>query len=144
MYSHILLPTDGSELALKAVRHGIALAKVCGAKVTVITVCPPLDDFVAEGVAITISQDDRAAFKKQMGHNLDAGLEEARRSGVEAKGLQADSAQPWRAIVEAADEIGADLIVIGSHGRRGLSALVLGSETNKVLTHTKVPVLVCR
>lgn len=144
MYKHILLPTDGSDLANKAVQHGIALAKGLGANVTALTVRPHLDDFIAEGVAITVSKEDRERFIESTEHHLDAAREEADRQGVTLATMQIEDSDPWKAIVEAAEKSGADLIVMASHGRRGLSALLLGSETQKVLTHSKTPVLVYR
>jgi len=144
MYKHILLPTDGSELANQAVQHGIALAKQLGAKVTAVTVRPHLDDFIAEGVAITVSDEDRKRFVEATEHHLDTARADAERQGVPLETTQIESGQPWQAIVNAAADVGADLVVMASHGRRGLSALLLGSETQKVLTHSKIPVLVYR
>ncbi|MGD9785584.1 MAG: universal stress protein [Hyphomicrobiaceae bacterium] len=144
MFTHILIPTDGSELSLKAVRHGIALAKALGAKVTAMTVQPTLADFIVEGVAITVSEKDRAQMADEFGHRLDSAVAEAKAQGVQLATLQAEDREPWRAIIAAAEAKGADLIVMASHGRRGVSAMVLGSETQKLLTHSTVPVLVYR
>jgi len=144
MYKHILLPTDGSELGNKALGDGLQLAKLVGAKVTALTVQPPLRDYIVEGVAITLSEEDRAAYDRQMMHNLDQAKAKATEMGVEVETVKVENDQPWEAIVEAAKGQGCDLIVMASHGRRGLSALLLGSETQKVLTHSKVPVLVVR
>ncbi|MCB1520863.1 MAG: universal stress protein [Hyphomicrobiaceae bacterium] len=144
MFNHILIPTDGSELSLKAVRHGIALAKALGAKVTAMTVQPALADFIVEGVSITVSPADRAQMTEEFGHRLDSALKAAEEQGVHLATVQVEDREPWRAIIATAEAKGADLIVMASHGRRGVSALVLGSETQKLLTHSTVPVLVFR
>lgn len=144
LFKHILIPTDGSELSLKAVQHGIALAKVMDAKITAMTVQPPLTDFVVEGVTISVGEADRADLAKQFDHRLDAARAEAKAQGVHMATVQVEDREPWRAIITVAKEKGADLIVMASHGRRGVSALVLGSETQKLLTHSSVPVLVYR
>jgi nucleotide-binding universal stress UspA family protein len=144
MYKHILIATDGSELANKAVPHGLELAKLSGAKVTALTVRPHLDDFVAEGVVITVTKEERESFKREIDHHLDFTRDAAKEAGVELETVQVESGEAWKAIVEAAKEGGCDLIVMASHGRRGLSALIFGSETQGVLTHSDIPVLVYR
>lgn len=144
IFNHILIPTDGSELSMSAVRHGLELAKAVGARVTAMTVQPPLTDFIVEGVTITVSEVDRAQMRTEFGHRLDAARKAAAEAGVPLETVQVENREPWRAIVEVAKEKGADLIVMASHGRRGVSALVLGSETQKLLTHSTIPVLVYR
>ncbi len=144
MFEHVLIPTDGSELSLQAVRKGLALAKAVGAKVTAMTVQPLLTDFIVEGVSITVSDMDRQQMHTEFGHRLDAARKEAAVQGIALECVQVEAREPWRAINDVAERIGADLIVMASHGRRGVSALVLGSETQKLLTHSKVPVLVYR
>lgn len=144
MYSHILIATDGSDLANKAVPHGLELAKLTGAKVTALTVRPHLDDFVAEGVVVTVSEEQREAFKQEVDHHLDYVRAKAGEVGVKLESVQVESGEPWKAIVKAAKDGGCDLIVMASHGRRGLSALIFGSETQGVLTHCEIPVLVTR
>ncbi len=144
LYSHILLPTDGSELANKAVLHGIEIAKAMGANVTALAVRPMLQDFIAEGVAIHVTDEDRQKFVENTDKHLDVARNAATDHGVELRARQVEGSDPWKAIVDTAQELGVDLIVMASHGRRGLSALLLGSETQKVLTHSKIPVLVYR
>jgi len=144
MYSHILIATDGSEFANTAVPHGIELAKLMGAEVTALTVRPHLGDFVAEGVVISVSDAERKAFKEEVEHHLDFVRTKAKEAGVKLEPVQVESGEPWKAIVEAAEERNCDLIVMASHGRRGLSALIFGSETYDVLTHSSIPVLVTR
>jgi nucleotide-binding universal stress UspA family protein len=144
VYKNILIPTDGSELSLKAVKQGIALARQIGAKVTAMIVRAPLREFVAEGVAFPVPDNYRKAYIQEIDHHLDAARREAVAAGVTCDALQVESEEPWRAITATAKAQGADLIVMASHGRRGVSALVLGSETQKVLTHSTIPVLVYR
>jgi len=127
MYRHILIPTDGSELAQRGVAHGLALAKSVGAKVTAIYVVEPL-------LAVT---GDFASV-------LDRAENAAREAGVFCETMQKENVQPDQAIVAAAEDKGCDLIVMSWHGRSGLSTLLIGSVTNKVLTYAKSPVLVCR
>jgi nucleotide-binding universal stress UspA family protein len=127
MYRHILIPTDGSELAQRGVAHGLALAKSVGAKVSVIYVVEPL-------LAVT---GDFASV-------LDRAENAAKQTGVSCETIQLENVQPHQAIVAAAEDKGCDLIVMSWHGRSGLSTLLIGSVTNKVLTYAKTPVLVCR
>lgn len=144
MYTHILIATDGSEFANSAVPHGLELAKLIGAKVTALTVRPHLDDFVAEGVVVSVSEEEREAFAREVDRHLDFVRSKAEEAGVELEALQVESGEPWKAIVETSKERDCDLIVMASHGRRGLSALIFGSETYDVLTHSDVPVLVTK
>ena len=127
MYRHILIPTDGSELAEHGVAHGLALAKSVGAKVSVINVMEPL--FAVTG--------DFAGV-------LDRAANAAKEAGVSCETIQVENGQPHQAIIAAAEDKGCDLIVMSSHGLSGLSTLLIGSVTNKVLTYAKAPVLVCR
>jgi nucleotide-binding universal stress UspA family protein len=134
MYTHILIPTDGSELAGKAVQHGVALAKRIGAKVTMLTVLPP--------DMITTDREMKEIRKARTQKILDAVAMQA--AGVACETIQVEHDDPYQAIIDTAGSKGCDLIVMASHGRRGISAIVLGSETVKVLTHCKIPVLVYR
>jgi nucleotide-binding universal stress UspA family protein len=142
MYQHVLIPTDGSELAERAVRHGLSLAKFVGANVTVIIVeerPPGWLSFarVAEAIAQYAEQ-----IKQHAASALDRAANAAKQAGVPCDTIQVEDVQPYEAIIATAADRGCDLIVMASHGRSGLSAVVLGGVTNKVLTHTKVPVLV--
>jgi nucleotide-binding universal stress UspA family protein len=145
MYTHILIPTDGSELADKALQHGIEAARLFGARVTVVRVTPPPQPLVLEGVVLAYPTED---LRRQIKASVDATFERvdaaAKAAGVSCSTRHVEHEQPWQAIIAAAKEGGCDLIVMASHGRRGVSALVLGSETQKVLTHTTIPVLVYR
>ena len=134
MYRHILIPTDGSELAERAVTHGLSLAKFVGAKVTGIIVEErPAAWLLAAGVAFAEFTEQ---LKEYYASALDSMANAAKQAGVPC------DVQPYEAIIATATDRGCDLIVMASHGRSGLSAVVLGSVTNKVLTHTKTPVLV--
>ena len=145
MYGHILVPTDGSHLSLEAVRHGAGLAKETGAKVSLLTVTQPyrvmsLDVAQLEDVPGEYAVHMQARAKAYLDH----AAEVARSAGVTCDEIHVQDAHPYRAIIRTAESNGCDLIVMASHGRRGISALVLGSETLKVLTHSSIPVLVCR
>ena len=145
MYTNILIPADGSELAGKAVQHGIELAKRLGAKVTALTVMPPFHTFTTNTQMI---EDTPARYKASMHEHaekiLGAVANAAQAVGVTCETVQVEHEHPYRAIIDIAELRGCDLIVMASHGRHGISALLLGSETVKVLTHCKIPVLVHR
>ena len=145
MYKHILIPTDGSDLTNKAIRHGVALAKTINAKVTGITVTIPFHVFAVDPETVTDTPDSygkrmSAATTKYLTQVKDA----AAAAGITCSVIDAEQEHPYSAIIDAANKNACDLIVMASHGRRGVSAVVLGSETVKVLTHSKIPVLVCR
>jgi nucleotide-binding universal stress UspA family protein len=145
MYNNILIPTDGSELAGRAVQHGIALAKRIGSKTTVLTVSPPFHTFTTDAQMI---EDTPAQYEARMTKHaeltLGAAAHAAQAAGVACETIQVEHEHPYQAIIDTADSKGCDLIVMASHGRHGISAIVLGSETVKVLTHCKIPVLVHR
>jgi nucleotide-binding universal stress UspA family protein len=145
MYRNILIATDGSKLAAKAVRHGIALAKRIGARTTALTVLPPFHMLTADTQMLT---DTSAQYKARMQEHADKTLGAAARSakaaGVACKLVRVEHEHPYKAIIATAASKRCDLIVMASHGRHGISAILLGSETVKVLTHSKIPVLVHR
>jgi nucleotide-binding universal stress UspA family protein len=145
MYRHILIPTDGSELSGKAIQHGVALAKSVGAKVSGITVTVPFHVFAIDPEALT---DTPASYQTRVAAAATKYLEQIKNVAAAVGGtcdvISVEHEQPYQAIIDTAKKNGCDLIVMASHGRRGLSALVLGSETVKVLTHSTIPVLVCR
>jgi nucleotide-binding universal stress UspA family protein len=145
MYSNILIPTDGSELAGKAVQHGIALAKRIGAKVTVLTVLAPFHTLTTD---VRMIEDTAAQYAARMQKSAEKTLGTAaalaQDAGVVCATIHVEDEHPYRAIIAAAQAKGSDLIVMASHGRHGISAILLGSETVKVLTHCKIPVLVHR
>jgi nucleotide-binding universal stress UspA family protein len=147
MYKHILVPTDGSELSQKAVRGAMQMAKALGAQVTgfFATEAYPLPAFVQYPPWDLIKPD---AFRAMQEAKAKAALayaaSEAEAAGVPFKSLVLTSDAPYKAIIDAAQQTACDLIFMASHGRRGSAARVLGSETNKVLVHSSVPVLVWR
>lgn len=147
MYKHILIPTDGSATADKAVEEGLKLAKWAGAKVTFFTATPPphltVGGSVPRGADSPLPQIERRALE-QANRMLDQVAERARRAGIEPATSVAVSDTPWKAIIQAAEEGGCDLVCIGSHGRGGVSALLQGSETLALLGHSQIPTLVCR
>jgi len=145
MYKHILLPTDGSSFSQSAVLYGIALAKSVGAKVTGITVTAPFYVLAIDPEVLTDTPDSYKHRMKKLATKYLAQVKDAAaRSGVECDGIDLEHEHPYQAIIDTAKARGCDLIVMASHGRRGISAIVLGSETAKVLTHGSVPVLVYR
>ena len=145
MYKHILIATDGSELAGKAVTAGLALAKAVKAKVTAVTVSEPWTALVTGEMALGFPyQEYEKGAAENAARILAAASEAAKSSGIDCATVYVADRYPAEAIVECARDKGCDLIVMASHGRRGLSKLLLGSETTRVLTHSSVPVLVCR
>jgi nucleotide-binding universal stress UspA family protein len=148
MYKHILIATDGSELAEKAVVHGLELAKAVGAKASAIVVEHTFNVFdVPESRIREMPQAFREhaeQIKKHATKVLDHVGSLAKAQGVPYVGIQKEHDQPYAAIIDTAKENGCDLIVMASHGRGGFSGVIIGSVTNKVLTHTDIPVLVYR
>ena len=145
MHRHILIATDGSELSQNAIDYGMALAKSVDAKVTVVTVSTPFHTFAVEPGMIT---DTPEQYRKRMAtlavKYLNVAKEAALAAGVSCETMHVEHDHPYLAIIETAARQSCDLIVMASHGRRGISAIVLGSETVKVLTHSTIPVLVVR
>jgi nucleotide-binding universal stress UspA family protein len=145
MYKHILIPTDGSELSQKAIDYGTALAKSVNAKVTVLTVSTPFHAFAVEpGLIIDTPERYQKRIAALATKYLNVAKEAAQAAGVSCETMHVEHDQPYLAIIETAARKSCDLIVMASHGRRGISAIVLGSETVKVLTHSTIPVLVFR
>ena len=144
MYTNILIPTDGSELSGKAVDHGIALANRIGVKVTVLTVLPPFHTFTTDRQMLEDAPAQYARMQKHAENILGAVAHAAQAAGVACEMVQVEHGHPYQAIIDTAESKDCDLIVMASHGRHGISAIVLGSETVKVLTHSKIPVLVLR
>lgn len=149
MYSHILIPTDGSEFARKGVDHGLSLAKTLGSKVTVLIVTEPYPfQATASDFAWVPSEEDIASYDRQQGEYAAKALEpvkaQAAKIGVPIETLHEADDFPSIAIGRVATEHGCDLIVMATHGRRGLQRLFLGSQTLGVLQHSTVPVLVVR
>ena len=146
MYTHILISTDGSEVARKGVDHGLSLAKSLGAKVTVVMVTERWRVYTgpdwAPGPTEMAAYDAR---QKEAATKVLADVKAAAdRLGVDAETVHVPEAQPAEAIIATANERGCNLIVMASHGRRGLRRLLLGSQTSEVLVSSPVPVLVVR
>ena len=146
MYKHILIPTDGSELSVRAIKQGIGFAKEIQAKVTGVYVVPHfyhLVDYYRDVDAKSIAKYEAAA-KEQAEKYVAVIGNAAKAADVPCECVVMTGELPYELIIKTAEDKGCDLIFMASHGRRGIKGLVLGSETLKVLTHCKVPVLVCR
>lgn len=146
MYRHILISTDGSEVARKGVDQGLALAKSLGAKVTLLTVTELLPVYAGfDGGLTAVAYTDYTASQRAAAEQvLTAAREAAGRVGVAAETVLIENALPADAIISTARARDCDLIVMASHGRRGIGRLVLGSVTAEVLAHSETPVLVVR
>jgi len=144
MYKHILLPTDGSDVSRRAVDEGLALAATLKASVSALHVIMPFDSLT---YITQIIPDSEASYTDESVHwaqrYLDDVGDRARRAGLSCASSYVFDRHPAEAILRAAQEKGCDLIVMGSHGWRGFTKLLLGSETQKVLANSPLPVLVC-
>jgi nucleotide-binding universal stress UspA family protein len=147
MYKHILVPVDGTKLSQKALDTAAGLAKALGAKVTAVTVSPAYPAIIA-GDGYMVEPISSKEWEKSVAkHTERVRIEVEKRAaskGLTLTFVSATTDQPYDGIIETASLKKCDLIIMASHGRRGMSALLLGSETTKVLTHSKVPVLVVR
>jgi nucleotide-binding universal stress UspA family protein len=145
MYKHILIATDGSELAGKAIAAGFALARQLDAQVVVVTVTEPWSALVTGDAALGFPKDeyDKSA-NEHASHILSGASKLAREADIRCETVHAKNQYPADGILDTAHKKGCDLIVMASHGRRGLGRLLLGSEAVNVLTHTAIPVLICR
>ena len=147
MFKNILVPTDGSELSRRAIKQAVQFAKEQNARVTGLHVVPPYAPDVREEFSVRyfVSPQDYAKSSGVLARKHLKVLESAAKaSGVPCETFHAASGYPYDEIVRTAQQKKCDLIYMASHGRRGISRLLLGSETSKVLAHSKVPVMVCR
>ena len=148
MYKHILVPTDGSPASERAAQSAAGLAKAIGARITALYAIAPLSPPMVLDAFPYESPASAEAYETGMRRHADRALSKVQAAAaahdVACDAISVIHGNPWEAIVDAAKAKHCDLIVMASHGRRGLEALILGSETTKVLTHAKVPVLVCR
>ena len=149
MYKHILVPTDGSKLSLKAAKAAAGLAKLSRAKVTALYVIEPFMPSGADESLVPYSAGRlQARYKEGTEEMAQAALAKVKRTVSAAKvacdGVFLTDAHPWRGILDTVHKRKCDLIVMASHGRGGLASVLIGSETHKVLAHSKTPVLVCR
>ena len=144
MFKRILVPTDGSDITGKAVETAIALAKSVGAQLYTISAKEPFPYSAISEMQPTPPQEFFDAQERIAHQRVTAVVNQAGAAGVQCQAHTVEALHPWEAIIDYAKRMECDLLVMASHGRRGVSALLLGSETQKVLTHTKVPVLVVR
>lgn len=147
MFKHLLVPTDGTQLSTDTIQRAVTFAKEAGARITFFFAKPDYPiSYYGEGALIDpTTPDEFAAMADQQAKAVLAACEAiARNFDVPCASVSSVSDRPYEGIIAAAEQGGADLIFMASHGRRGISALLLGSETQKVLTHTKIPVLVYR
>ncbi|WP_114240698.1 universal stress protein [Dyella sp. C9] len=144
MFKHILIPIDGSELSTRAARTAIELAQLSKAKVSAIHVISPFQTIAYMGAILAATE---FAYNEEAQANAERYLADVRaladKAGVPFEGSSVFGEQPHETIVQAAKDKQCDLIVMGSHGWRGMTRLLLGSETQKVLLRSEVPVLVC-
>ena len=149
MFRHILFPTDGSPTSARAMKTAIALAKTCKAELTAIHVIPPwTPPAYVEGILpypeLYSPEEYKRITEKAAGVMLEKVAAAAKTARVKCDTAIVGKAPVWKAIIAAARSKGCDVIVMASHGRKGLEGILLGSETHRVLTHSKTPVLVCR
>ncbi len=147
MFKHILVPTDGSDLSRQTVRRAVSFAREAGARITAFYAKPEYPvAYFGEGALIDPTTPEKFAelADQQAGEYLAEVQDQCAEAGVECDAVTATSDIPYQAIIDAAERAGCDLIFMASHGRRGISGFLLGSETNKVLTHSNIPVLVYR
>ena len=145
MFKHILVPTDGSKLSEKAVKQAVRLAKQLGARMTAFHVMPKFHSstYQMELLQMSVGEYDEARLEHAQ-QFLRYAERAAKAAGIDCEGRHAVGDHPYKEIVKAAQKNGCDLILMASHGRRGIEGFLLGSETQKVLTHSHVPVLVYR
>ncbi|MBB2484425.1 universal stress protein [Mitsuaria sp. WAJ17] len=144
MYKRIIVPTDGSDITAKALEQALGLAQELDAKIFAISVKEPFPYSAVSEMQPTPPQEFFDAQERIAQVRLKAVLAAAEKAGVPAEAHSIEALHPWEAIIEHAKRMEADLVVMASHGRRGVQALLLGSETQKVLTHSTIPVLVVR
>ena len=144
MFKRILVPTDGSQITSKAVSTAVELAKSLGARLFVLSVKEPFPYSAISEMQPAPPQEFFDAQERLAAKRVQVVAQECEASGVAFEAHTVEADHPWEAIIDHATRMECELILMASHGRRGVSALLLGSETQKVLTHSKVPVLVVR
>ena len=144
MYKRILVSTDGSEISRKAAASAVALAKSMGAELLTISVKEPFPYSAISEMQPVPPQEFFDAQERIARERVQGVVDAAKAEGVACQAHTVEALHPWEAILDHAKNQNAELIVMASHGRRGLSALLLGSETQKVLTHSAIPVLVIK
>jgi nucleotide-binding universal stress UspA family protein len=144
MYKRILVPTDGSDITSKAVQTAIALARTLGSTLATVSVKEPFPYSAISEMQPVPPQEFYDAQERIAAERVRAVVQAAQAAGLACEGHTVEALHPWEAILDHAKQQGCDLIVMASHGRRGVTALLLGSETNRVLTHSHLPVLVVK
>lgn len=144
MYRSILVPTDGSDISIQAVKAAASLAQLTGAQLHVLSVKEPFPYGAISEMQPVPPQEFFDAQERIARSRVEAAADAARADGLSIDGATVEALHPWEAILDHAKNRQCDLIVMASHGRRGISALLLGSETQKVLTHSPIPVLVIK
>jgi nucleotide-binding universal stress UspA family protein len=147
MFKHILIPTDGSALSRRAIAKGVTLAKSVGARITGLFAAPPATPIIYRNslpVGYTTPQQHARMIEESAARFLGVIERAADKAGVRYEGLHVTSDFPADVILAVAKRKKCDLILMATHGRRGFRGVLLGSETQKVLTHSRIPVLVCR
>ncbi len=144
MFRRILVPTDGSDITAKAVETSIALAKSLGASLYTISVKEPFPYSAISEMQPTPPQEFFDAQERIANARIQSVVAMCSAAGVPCEAHTVEALHPWEAVIDHANQMECDLLVMASHGRRGVAALLLGSETQKVLTHSKIPVLVVR
>lgn len=147
MFKHILIPTDGSDLSKKAIKKGIEFAKTINARITTLHVVPEFR-VVADESFVSLTPAAKKRFEQESREKaekmLNAIVQQAKAQGVRCVAVAEANDLPYQQIIATAKSSKCDLIMMASHGRRGIASVLLGSETAKVLTHSTVPVLVVR
>ena len=144
MYKRILFPTDGSDITAKALTQALGMARLTGAELCVLAVKEPFPYSAISEMQPVPPQEFFDAQERVAAARVKTVADAAAAAGVKTSGHTVEALHPWEAILEHAKNQACDLVVMASHGRRGVSALLLGSETQKVLTHSTLPVLVVR
>jgi nucleotide-binding universal stress UspA family protein len=144
MYKRILVPTDGSPITEQAVATAIGLAKLTGGELRAVSVKEPFPYSAISEMQPVPPQEFYDAQERIAAGHVKSVTDAAQAAGVACTGHTVEAVHPWEAIIDHAQREGCDLIVMASHGRRGVAALLLGSETQRVLIHTKLPVLIVR
>jgi nucleotide-binding universal stress UspA family protein len=145
MYKHILIATDGSDLAARALAQGLSLAKALASQVTVVTVTEPWGaQMIGEAAIAFPFEEYEKAVSADAAEILSKASEAASKAGVSCTTIHVKERHPAEGILETAKASTCDLIVMASHGRRGLTRLLLGSQAQNVITHSTIPVLICR
>ena len=150
MYKNILVPTDGSKLSGKAIKEAITFAKACRSKIVILHVMPDAGAYISEryhvptDLAAPLKKKFQSEASKRSQEIVDQACAMGAAAGVTCTGVSTVGDEPYEAIINQAKKSKCDLILMASHGRKGLQSLLLGSETAKVLVHSKIPVLVVR